>query len=164
MKLEIEPILVANWGISLAQLLPPPVWDSIRKEVYEAYRYTCALCGEMGRRLECHEKWLYDDRKKIQKLSGFQCLCPNCHKIKHWGRTYTLAKKSKDGELIESLIKHFCEVNSCSRKDFEEHKLLVLRKAKQRAKYRYRVDFGAFEPRRVTEVWLKKYKKELKDS
>jgi len=156
MILEIEPVPELNWHISLANLLPKPVWDKLRREVYTKFNYTCCICGRTDTRVNCHEKWLYDDMKKIQKLQGFQCLCDDCHNIKHWGRTVALAHK---GELsinyLSLLTNHFCKINGCSISQFMEHKVVVGNLHQKRSKKRYKVDFGEFHPDRVIEIYSK---------
>lgn len=155
MKLELEPIPESTWGTSLAQLLPPPVWDDLRREVYEAFDHTCALCGATNKQLHCHEKWSYDDKERIQRLAGFQCLCVDCHDIKHWGRTVAVAHRDGNTERIAILTKHFCEVNSCTIKVFTLHKVEVGDLSQKRNRHKYKVDFGKFRPDLVEEVWKK---------
>ena len=84
MKLEIELVPETSWYNNLRKALPRSEWDKIRKEVYEKANNKCEICQQDGR-LNCHEKWSYDDEKNIQKLQGFQALCDKCHNIKHIG-------------------------------------------------------------------------------
>jgi len=156
MKLEIEPIPESTWGISLANLLPPPIWNDLRKEVYEGFNHACAICGAIGKQLHCHERWSYDDRERIQKLVGFQCLCVDCHNIKHWGRTVAEAHKSKDPNILIELTKHFCEVNNCTAAAFSLYKVEIGNVMQKRNRHKYRVDFGNFNPGRVIGVWEKR--------
>ena len=155
--LQIEPILEQNWGKSLAHLLPPPVWDTLRREVYKDARYACCFCHAIDVKLHAHELWAYDDKKHIQKLRGFQCVCEDCHAIKHWGRT---VRVTQHGELpsntIARLTLHFCKVNNCTPLDFENHKYVVGNIAHRRSKFKYKVDFGKFEPNKVVEIWNNK--------
>ena len=43
LRLEIEPIPGASWGISLANRLPQEEWTKIRREVYKKASYTCQI-------------------------------------------------------------------------------------------------------------------------
>lgn len=153
MKLEIEPIPESTWGISLANLLPEPVWDTLRREVYEGFDYTCAICEAADKQLHCHERWGYDDKLRIQKLVGFQCLCVDCHEVKHWGRTVAEAHKNKNNSRLVELTKHFCKVNSCTTAVFSMHKVEVGNIIQSRNSSKYRVEFGAFNPRNIEEIW-----------
>ena len=154
MKLEVEPIPERNWGKSLANLLPPPVWDTLRREVYRKFNYQCCICGAVDVELHCHEKWSY--KGNAQTLVGFQCLCKDCHAIKHWGRTI---KAYHDGEYsrdyIEYLRKHFCEVNSCTEEDMTNHIVEKGEENLRRSRKKYRIDFGLFAPEKVVRVWRK---------
>lgn len=155
LKLTIEPIPESTWGMSLAHLLPQEIWDILRREVYEGFHHTCAICGAQDKQLHCHEKWTYDDRKRIQKLLGFQCLCVDCHNIKHWGRTVAVALERKDQDTISRLTAHFCKVNNCSKSVMDLHKVEVGNQIQKRGKYQYKVDFGKFRPDLVEKVWRK---------
>ena len=155
-KLTIEPIPESTWGISLANLLPREIWDCLRHEVYDNFNYTCAICGTRERQLQCHEKWSYNDRLKIQKLVGFQCLCLDCHYIKHWGRTVATAHKEDDKEIIPYLTKHFCRVNKCTPSAFSLYKVEIGSISQGRSKHEYKVDFGKFNPSNVELVWIKR--------
>lgn len=153
MRLEIESIPESTWGISLANLLPRPIWDDLRREVYETFNHTCAICGATDKQLHCHEKWSFDDKARVQKLAGFQCLCSDCHSIKHWGRTVAEAHKNNDKETIPRLTRHFCEVNKCSADAFSLYKVEIGNITQRRNRYRYKVDFGKFRPDLVEEIW-----------
>ena len=156
MKLTIEYIPESTWGISLAKLLPPSIWDDLRREVYEGFNYACAVCGATDKQLHCHEKWGYDDKKKVQRLVGFQCLCVDCHSIKHWGRTVAVAHKNKDSSTLARLTKHFCRVNNCSVDAFSLYKVEVGNISQGRNRSKYKVDFGKFRPDLVEGIWEKR--------
>ena len=91
LRLEIELVPGASWHSNLRRILPRRVWDKIRKEAYKAAGHKCEICGAEGR-LECHEWWEYDDRRRVQRLAGFMALCPLCHAVKHMGRSGNLAR------------------------------------------------------------------------
>ena len=158
MKLTIESIPESTWGVSLAQLLPQEVWDALRKEVYGGFNYTCAICGAKDKQLHCHEKWKWDDKKHIQYFVGFQCLCVDCHNIKHWGRTVAVAHEENNQEIIPYLTFHFCQVNKCSVDAFSLYKVEVGHINQIRNRYRYKVDFGKFRPDLVEKVWRKQHR------
>ena len=159
MKLEIEPIPESTWGVSLANLLPPPIWDELRRDVYDKFDYTCAICTTTDKQLHCHEKWSYDDKARIQKLVGFQCLCVDCHSIKHWGRTVAEAHKNKDSDTIVRLTRYFCKINNCTLDAFSLYKVEIGNIMQRRNRHKYKVDFGKFRPDLVIEVWKKQKEK-----
>ncbi len=156
MKLEIESIPEKSWGTSLANLLPKPVWDTLRREVYGRFNYQCCICGAVDIQVHCHEKWRYDDRKRIQYLVELQCLCVDCHNVKHFGRTVALVHEGKlTWDHLLRLTDHFLRVNSCTQEDFVLHKLAVGTLNYRRSKHLYKVDFGKFDPGSVVAVWRK---------
>ena len=83
-KLQIQPVPPNNWGDSLANLLPKPVWDALRKGVYKRAGHKCEVCGNVLKTLHCHENWVYNDWKGIQKLYSLISLCSECHNCVHW--------------------------------------------------------------------------------
>ena len=155
--LTLETIPQLNFGISLANLLPKPVWDTVRREVYAKAHYTCEICGAMDVQLHCHEVWSYTSKKPyIQKLQILQCLCKMCHAIKHWWNTVNRVHEGKEPTIyLTELTEHFCIVNHCDRDQFNLHKVVAGAISAERNKRNYRIDWGAFDPKRVEQVWLK---------
>ncbi len=155
LRLELELIPEGSWHKSLANLLPKPVWDKVRREVYAEFRYTCSICGAEGVRVNCHESWKFDDKKHIQFLKGFMCLCDDCHSIKHWGNTVNRVHK---GELpknyLNELTEHFCRVNKCLPAVFEAHKVAMGTLYQKRSRYVYRIDFGNLGPDSIVKEWM----------
>ena len=143
LKLEIELIPGHSWGKSLAQELPKQDWDKLRKMCYRRFNWTCCICEDYGIQVHCHEIWKFDDRRKIQTLIELACLCPAYHNIKHWGRTVASVLEGKlTTEYKRALIDHFCKVNKCTLKDFENHVLDVGHKNWKRSKWHYKIDFS----------------------
>ena len=138
MKLEIEPIPISTWGISLANRLESGEWDQIRQKVYRDANYTCKICGGSNRTLHCHEKWVWDDKKLIQRLVGFECCCELCHDVHHFGRS----KEVKSPNYVSELVKHWCWVNRKKRSDFIEYERRIFELNKKRANKFYIVKVG----------------------
>ena len=111
-KLTIELVPSTTWGENLRSLLSKSEWDRIRKSVYEKAQNKCEICGGVGPRwpVECHEIWYYEEESKTQYLRGFVALCPNCHQVKHMGRTMSIGKGLQ-------ATKHLAKVNGWSLQD-----------------------------------------------
>lgn len=107
LKLNFEPVPDSCWYSNLRTLLPPNVWNVIRKKAYAKNGGYCAICGAKPQRLEAHEQWEYDEENKIQRLKRVIAICHSCHQVIHIGRTQLMG-----GE--DSAIKHFMKVNGCS--------------------------------------------------
>jgi hypothetical protein len=152
--LQLELIPESSWGRSLAHLLPRPIWDEIRRDVYKEFDYTCCLCKATDCEVHAHELWEYNDKTHVQKLRGFQCLCADCHAVKHWGHTVQMVHEGKyPKDTIERLTLHFCRVNNCGPLDFELHKVEMGNLYQKRSKHVYKIDFGRFEPSKVVKIW-----------
>lgn len=82
-----ELIPRTTWFNNLRSFVPQSTWDIIRKQCYRDANYRCEICGGKGEKwpVEAHEKWRFDDEKRIQYLDGLIALCPMCHKVKHIG-------------------------------------------------------------------------------
>jgi hypothetical protein len=143
LKLEIELVPSTVWYSSLHRLLPRKVWDSIRNEIITNHGRKCQICGETEGIMNLHEIWQYDDRKHTQKLEGFILLCNMCHFVKHIGLTGILAN---EGRLdYDNVVAHFCEVNNCSKRDFERHKREAFEIWHNRSRYQWKQGFGKYK-------------------
>jgi len=138
LKLKIEPRPVSTWGVTLANRLPRREWDDLRQEVYRRANYTCEICGTNTSRLHAHEVWAFDDRGRIQRLAGFQCLCELCHDVKHFGRSSQVYPP----DYLEKLVKHWCKVNKKSVEDFWRHEAEIRQLNRRRADKAYIVKVG----------------------
>jgi hypothetical protein len=142
LKLTIELIPTPLWGKSLNKLLGRSKWDRIRHKAYANASHQCQICSATGK-LTCHEEWIFDDEKHVQKLIGFIALCENCHMIKHVG----FSMHTEEGRRkynTDELIKHFCEVNKCSENDFYNHKDKAFEIHSKRSSHQWEVDFGDY--------------------
>lgn len=87
-----QPVLLpdmlptTSWDDNLRTRLTTAEWDRLRKFCYAAAGNTCIACGSRGEpHVEAHESWRFDEKTGTQYLKGLLCLCPTCHKAKHWG-------------------------------------------------------------------------------
>ena len=159
-KLTIDMIPKCNWGENLHTYLDPQVWDAVRREVYQEFGYKCAACGKPNTAFHCHEVWQFNDKKCIQKLAGFLCLCEDCHNIKHWGRTVAVTHRGNyPMHYLDELAEHFCRVNNCTKEDFALHKVEAGDRWQKRTRKRYVLDWGKFSPERIEEEWRKLQRK-----
>lgn len=62
----------------------PADWDRIRRFVYQRAQNRCECCDTKGR-IEAHERWYFDEQRKIQKLTRIIALCKSCHETTHIG-------------------------------------------------------------------------------
>jgi len=142
LKLTIELVPGASWYKNLHAILSQPEWKKVREKALAKYKNKCGICGAKGR-LNCHELWDYDEKKYIQKLTGFMTLCGMCHLVKHLGLAGILVSEGKLD--MDEVIKHFMRVNNCNRKIFEEHKKKAFGEWRKRSEYGWQIDFGKYK-------------------
>ena len=141
LKLTIELVPSTSWFNNLRKLIPGALWDKLRKQTYAQYGYRCGIFSAEGR-LDCHEICEYDDKKHIQKLTGFIALCDLCHHVKHFGLANILASEGKLN--LEEVVENFMKVNKCVRSAFERHVGEAFAKWRERSQYDWKVDLGEF--------------------
>lgn len=118
LKLKLHLIPSSAFYCNLKNKLGMGEWKKISTLVREKKESKCQFCGwvEDKKRKQythTHEEWEFIDGE--QRLVDFECVCAECHKVHHWGRS------SICGLNFEYLIKHACKVNRCTRSEFERH-------------------------------------------
>lgn len=101
-RIGLDLIPESAWFSNARQFLDEKTWTVIKKRVYARHKYRCECCDGQGLKhpVECHERWNWDEVKKIQSLVGFSALCPACHEVCHFG----LARvKRRDGIALQHL-------------------------------------------------------------
>lgn len=137
MRLEIELVPSPLWEKSLRKTLQRAEWERLRAHRIQEKGKRCEICGREGS-VQLHEIWGYDDESHVQRLAGFQLLCGECHSIKHFGRTQTLASEGKLD--LKPVVSHFCKVNDCTPRDFEKHWKAAYEVWKKRSQHEWRQD------------------------
>ena len=112
-KLNFELVPDGCWYSNLRSLLSKAQWDYIRADARERAGDKCAICGRKTARLEAHERWSYDQEKRVHKLEDVIAVCKDCHAVIHIGRT----QLKGDEERAE---KHFMKVNDCSYAEYRK--------------------------------------------
>jgi len=138
LKLEIQPIPASTWGVSLANRLKPKEWNEIRHKKYFDANYTCEICGETKLPLHCHEVWVFDDKRRLQKLAKLECCCEMCHNVHHYGRSKMVYKPT----YVKRLIVHWCTINGRTPQQFALYERQIFEKNKKRADKFYQVKIG----------------------
>ena len=113
MKLNFELVPDSCWYSNLRSILSPAQWDIVRRDAYARANGKCMICGAPTSRLEAHERWVYDEENRVQKLDTVVAVCRSCHEVIHIGRTSLLG-----GE--ERACAHFMKVNGCSYAEYRK--------------------------------------------
>ncbi len=134
MKLEIELVPDSCWQSNLRSILPPKMWDVVRRDAYKRAGGKCVICGKPGR-LEAHEKWEYDDEKCVQRLADVVGVCRACHEVIHIGRTTLMGREKEASE-------HFMKVNGCSYTEYRKALGEANEKNIERSKKEWSIDLS----------------------
>ena len=99
--------------------------------------YICEICSGRGSRwpVECHERWRYDEKTKIQLLKGLIALCPDCHMVKHFGRSTAIGKQ-------EEAYQHLMAVNEWTRSYADIYIRDIFKIWERRSKERWTLDIS----------------------
>lgn len=143
LKLQIDVVPKSAWGKNLRTQVRKRTWDQIREEAYAKAGRRCEICGASGK-LNCHEKWFYDEKKKIQLLTGFQAVCTPCHHVSHYGMSMILAQQGIID--LDEIDKHFLKVNRVKQDVLEEHMKETDATFNRRSRIKWRVEFGKWRP------------------
>lgn len=144
MKLELHLVPQSCFYSNLRKVLKSN-WTQLSKDIRGKADLTCQICGwrqghsspVLGRRYtELHEVWEYDEEKKVQKLVEFECLCPACHAVHHWGYSQV------SGKDMDFLMYHACHVNGCSKSEFTQHLIESKEIWERRSFLSWKTDFG----------------------
>ena len=95
---------------------PSDDWDLVRRAVYRQAGNRCEVCGGRGPRhpVECHEVWVYDDQRHVQRLERMIALCPACHECKHMGHANVTGHGAR-------ARRHLAQVNGWSASQVERY-------------------------------------------
>lgn len=78
------------WFTNVRSCVDARDWERLRRMVTRRAGRRCELCGAAEDRaarrwLEVHERWVYDERTRVQALRRLVCLCTDCHTVTHFG-------------------------------------------------------------------------------
>tara|TARA_Y100001970_G_scaffold280725_1_gene390157 strand:- start:426 stop:1100 length:675 start_codon:yes stop_codon:yes gene_type:complete len=125
-KLFIDMIPITCWYNNVRRFIHPCDWDRLRRYVYERVNYRCECCNINTKtckdiQIEAHERWHYDNDKKIQKLMRIIALCNRCHTTTHMGFA-ELNGKGEDAMIHLKYVRNFNDKEAIKHK--KEAKLL----------------------------------------
>lgn len=135
----IRPWMVPQtlWGKNLRALLPKESWDIVRRHAYEQAGNRCRVCGGRGPQwpVEADEAWEYDDATRTQTLKGVIALCPDCHRIRHWGKSMV------DGREEETLH-HLMVINGWTLTQAKHATEVAMAQWEERSRYDWKSDYS----------------------
>src|SRR6266508_3967583 len=90
-------------------------------KAYDRADNRCEVCGGQGpprHPLECDEEWDYDDTTSVQRLVALRALCPDCHAVKHLGRSFKVGRG-------QAALTHLSRVNGWDQQRVARYVTLV---------------------------------------
>jgi hypothetical protein len=151
--LQIELVPEKAWGHNLRGLIPGSQWDKIKKAVFGLAGHRCEICRGRGWDwpVECHEKWEFNEKRRLQTLEGLVALCPRCHAAKHLG----FAMKNKAPEAFAAIREHIMKVNGLTGEQVDKYIEWAFAIQRPRAKMLWTLDQRWLE-RHYVFAWSKK--------
>ncbi len=121
-ELYVDLVPSSAWYSNLRAELEPSEWKALQKLTFKRAGYCCEICSGKGPKwpVECHERWAFDETTGIQRLTGLEALCPDCHEATHMG----LAAVRGKADRAEA---HLKKVNGWSDEQASEHILTAFR-------------------------------------
>ncbi|MCI0385722.1 DUF5710 domain-containing protein [Streptomyces sp. CNQ085] len=88
--LFVDLIPSSCWFTNVRSCVAPKDWERLRRMITRRAGMRCEACGAGEERttrrwLEAHERWVYDDALRVQRLRRLICLCTDCHTVTHFG-------------------------------------------------------------------------------
>ncbi|THF71323.1 HNH endonuclease [Deinococcus sp. Arct2-2] len=141
-RLSIELVPSSSWYTNVRSEVSKAAWDSLRHACYRNAGHRCEICGGRGPQwpVECHELWEYDDAQGIQRLTGLTALCPECHRVKHFGLARVKGEQEQAGRWL-------MQVNGWTRREVHEYVQDAFRVWEQRSARAWKVDISWLDHR-----------------
>lgn len=134
-RLTVELVPRTAWYTNVRSNVSAAQWNRCKKFVRDRSGDKCEICGGRGQRwpVECHEKWLYDDERHIQVLTGLIALCPSCHECKHVGFAELRGR-------LPRVKAHLGKVNGWSPTDVSRYLIQCFDLWDQRSRFNWELD------------------------
>jgi len=137
---KLAPHLVPKplWGKSAFRLFGRrTLWKQMRTDALEVAHHTCEICGDTpspicGDPLNCHEVWVYDDKRGKATLESLRIQCSKCDAVVHMGRT--VAHGGRD-----AAISQLCKINGLSTKQAEKLYVRAMATWAKRSKKKWQI-------------------------
>lgn len=85
--LFVDLVPSSCWFTNVRSAVAPKHWKAVRVAVLARAGNQCECCSspDHASRLECHERWAFDNSSKVQTLKRLVALCSECHETTHFG-------------------------------------------------------------------------------
>ncbi|MYV47897.1 DUF5710 domain-containing protein [Streptomyces sp. SID2888] len=98
--LFVDLVPSSCWFTNVRSCVTPRDWERLRRMITRRAGMRCEACSAAENRdakrwLEAHERWVYDDATRVQRLKRLICLCTDCHTVTHYGYAQVRGLESK---------------------------------------------------------------------
>ncbi len=88
--LFVDMVPSSCWFTNVRSDVSGQDWERLRRMITRRAGQRCEICDrpedrDTRRRLEAHERWVYDDATGVQALRRLICVCSDCHLATHLG-------------------------------------------------------------------------------
>lgn len=123
-------------------------WERLRRMVTNRAGHCCEVChrGEdrgSRRWLEVHERWAFDDERRVQTLRRLICLCTDCHTTTHYG----LAGLNDKGEQA---FQHLCAITGMSEDEAMRHVITATGLYRERSDFQWELNLSVLTDAGIT--------------
>jgi len=158
---KLQPEFIPDSCIkrTLAKTLPSAEWLEITTLLFKRRAWRCEICGGRGSAclppidagtngnwVEAHECWEFCDATNEQILVGIECVCRDCHSVKH------LNYIDPRSPIMDATMKHFETVTGRTNEELTDEVKLATKIAKRRSAEGWSTD---------TETWLNRFRTSL---
>ena len=105
-------------------------------------RPLCRLRRRPNSPLHCDEVWRYDDEAHVATLVELRAVCPDCHAVKHMGRTGLVLGKDEARALVMARL---IAVNGWDEATAAAHVTAAWAAWRERCLHDWTLDMGAWE-------------------
>ncbi|MFI0219107.1 DUF5710 domain-containing protein [Streptomyces lydicus] len=117
--LFVDLVPSSCWFTNVRSCVAPRDWERLRRMITRRADMRCEACSaeedrDAKRWLEVHERWVYEDAARIQRLKRLICLCTDCHTVTHYGYAQVRGLEAK-------AFAHLVKVTGMSRAEARRH-------------------------------------------
>ncbi|MFJ1751534.1 DUF5710 domain-containing protein [Kitasatospora sp. NPDC088134] len=146
--LFVDLVPSSCWFTNVRSCVAPKDWDRLRRMIYGRAGNRCEVCGagqdrEAGRRLEAHERWAYDEGRRVQTLKRLICLCTDCHTATHFGFAQVRG-------LAPQARAHLVEVTGMTPAEADRHIVRAFDRWQARSRITWTLDLGMLTEAGIT--------------
>jgi len=111
---SVEIVPPGAWFKNLRSMISRSQWNLISRYVRDRAGNRCEIC-DSDQRMEAHERWIFNEETKTQKLVRLISLCKKCHLGTHFGLAGQLG-------IAKEIKQHIFAVTGWTEAEFQAHR------------------------------------------